>query len=159
MAEQNLRIAAELAGAPAPSARSELGVDDEEIAAWRDAANAIHVPYDERLQVHPQAEGFTRHAVLDFEDLQFPLLLHVPYFRLYSTQVVKQADLVLALYMRGDRFTRRGEGARLRLLRGDHGPRQLAFSAAPRRSSRPRSATSSSPTTTSARPPGWTSAT
>ena len=36
---------------------------------------------------------------------QYPLLLHVPYFRLYSTQVVKQADLVLALYMRGNHFT------------------------------------------------------
>jgi alpha,alpha-trehalose phosphorylase len=104
MAEQNLRVAAELAGALTEEAHA-LGVDDEEIAAWRDAAKAIHVPFDERLKIHPQSEGFTRLAVLNVEHLRFPLLLHVPYFRLYSTQVVKQADLVLALYMRGDRFS------------------------------------------------------
>jgi alpha,alpha-trehalose phosphorylase len=104
MAERNLRVAAELAGTLTHQARA-LGVDDEEIAAWRDAAAAMYVPYDERLQIHPQAEGFTQLAVLDTTDLEFPLLLHVPYFRLYSTQVVKQADLVLALYLRGDRFT------------------------------------------------------
>ncbi len=104
MAEQNLRSAAELAGHLSERAH-ELGVDDEEIAAWRDAANSMYVPWDERLQVHPQSEGFTKHALLNLEGLQFPLLLHVPYYKLYSTQVVKQADLVLALYLRGDRFS------------------------------------------------------
>ena len=33
------------------------------------------------------------------------LLLHFPYFELYRKQVVKQADLVLALHLRGDAFT------------------------------------------------------
>ena len=56
--------------------------------------------------MHPQSEGFTRHKRVRLRTAsQYPLLLHVPYFRLYSTQVVKQADLVLALYMRGNRFT------------------------------------------------------
>ena len=36
---------------------------------------------------------------------QYPLLLHFPYFDLYRKQVVKQADLVLALHARGDAFT------------------------------------------------------
>ncbi len=104
MAEQNLRMAAEFAARHAGRAQ-ELGVDDEEVAAWRDAAAAMHIPWDERLRVHPQSEGFTRHEVLDLEGLEFPLLLHVPYFQLYRRQVVKQADLVLALFLRGDRFT------------------------------------------------------
>ena len=66
------------------------------------------VPYDERLGVHPQSEGFTDHARWDFEGTgpdQYPLLLHFPYFDLYRKQVVKQADLVLALHLRGDAFT------------------------------------------------------
>ena len=104
MAEQNLRVAAEVA-ARHEAAAAALGVDDEELSAWRDAAAAMHVPFDERLQVHPQSEGFTRLALLDFEHLDYPLLLSVPYFQLYRTQVVKQADLVLALSQRGDRFT------------------------------------------------------
>ena len=36
---------------------------------------------------------------------KYPLLLHFPYYSLYTSQVVKQADLVLALYLCGDRFT------------------------------------------------------
>ncbi len=78
------------------------------------------VPKATELGIYPQAEGFTHHARWDFhatrED-QYPLLLHFPYFDLYRKQVVKQADLVLALFVRGDAFTRRGEAPQLRLLR------------------------------------------
>jgi alpha,alpha-trehalose phosphorylase len=107
MAERNLRNAAALASRYADEAAA-LGVDDEEIASWRDAAGAMHVPYDERLGVHPQDADFLHHRVPDFsawgED-DYPLLLHVPYFHLYRWQVVKQPDLVMALISRGDRFT------------------------------------------------------
>jgi alpha,alpha-trehalose phosphorylase len=104
MADRNLRNAAELASRHQQEAAA-LGVDDEEIAAWRDAAAAMHVPYDERLGVHPQDAGFLNHAIPDFTAWEYPLLLHVPYFQLYRAQVVKQPDLVLALMSRGDRFT------------------------------------------------------
>jgi alpha,alpha-trehalose phosphorylase len=110
MAEQNLRMAAEIAARHPDEARS-LEVDEEEIAAWRDAASAMHVPYDRRLQVHPQDADFTHHELMDFEGLEYPLLLHYPYFLLYAKQVSKQADLVLALLLRGDRFAP-GETAR-----------------------------------------------
>ena len=66
------------------------------------------IPWDEALGVHPQAEGFTSHQVWDFEHTrpeQYPLLLHFPYFDLYRKQVVKQADLVLALHVCGDAFS------------------------------------------------------
>ena len=66
------------------------------------------IPYDETLGVHPQAEGFTQHQVWDFAHTapeQYPLLLHFPYFDLYRKQVVKQADLVLAMHLRGEAFT------------------------------------------------------
>ena len=104
---------------PASSASST-----EEAASWRDAAEAMFIPYDETLGVHPQAEGFTRHQVWDFADTpadHYPLLLHYPYFDLYRKQVVKQADLVLAMHLCGHALHRRAEGAELRLLRGAHG--------------------------------------
>jgi alpha,alpha-trehalose phosphorylase len=107
MAQANLRAAADSAERQ-PKRAKELDVDGDETAAWRDAAERMHVPYDERLKVHPQDQGFTLHEPWDFEDTpadQYPLLLHYPYFNLYRKQVVKQADLVLALYARGDAFS------------------------------------------------------
>jgi alpha,alpha-trehalose phosphorylase len=107
MARQNLLAAAEAAKRYPDRAR-ELGVDDEESAAWRDAAEAVFIPYDETLGVHPQSERFTRHQVWDFAHTspeQYPLLLHFHYFDLYRKQVVKQADLVLAMQFHGDAFT------------------------------------------------------
>jgi alpha,alpha-trehalose phosphorylase len=107
MAQQNLVAAADLAGKHMDEADA-LGVTTEEAAAWRDAAAATVIPYDERLGVHPQAEGFTDHARWDFAHTppeHYPLLLHYPYFELYRKQVVKQADLVLAMHLRGDAFT------------------------------------------------------
>ncbi|MGH3491055.1 MAG: glycosyl hydrolase family 65 protein, partial [Actinopolymorphaceae bacterium] len=91
-----------------PRIARELGVDEEESAAWHDAADRMVIPYDTTLQVHPQSEGFTSHAHWDFAGTPpetYPLLLHYPYFDLYRKQVVKQADLVLAMHLRGDAFT------------------------------------------------------
>ena len=108
MAQQNLREAADVC-ARYPEEAREHDVTTEEMASWRDAADSMVIPYDERLGVHPQSAEFTDHAFWDFESTrpdQYPLLLHFPYFDLYRKQVVKQADLVLALHLRGDHFTR-----------------------------------------------------
>jgi alpha,alpha-trehalose phosphorylase len=106
MAQANLRAAAE-AVERHPDEAERLSVDPEEAASWRDAAEAMIVPYDEELGVHPQSESMTRHQVWDFQGTpadHYPLLLHYPYFDLYRKRVVKQADLVLALHLRGDAF-------------------------------------------------------
>jgi alpha,alpha-trehalose phosphorylase len=107
MAQQNLAAAADLAAKLSHEAR-ELNVTTEEAAEWRDAATDMFIPYDKRLGVHPQHDGFTKYARWDFagtpED-HYPLLLHYPYFQLYRRQVVKQADVVLAMQLRGDAFT------------------------------------------------------
>jgi alpha,alpha-trehalose phosphorylase len=108
MAQQNMRSAAD-ATIRHPDVAKQLGVSLEEVALWRDAAAAMLIPYDERLGVHPQSEGFTDYALWDFDATtpeQYPLLLHFPYFDLYRKQVVKQADLVLAMLLCADAFTR-----------------------------------------------------
>ncbi|GGM33717.1 glycosyl hydrolase [Micromonospora sonchi] len=107
MAQRNLLAAADAAACYRDEAY-HLGVTDEEAAAWRDAAVAMHIPYDDELDVHQQVEGFTRLQEWDFADTpqdKYPLLLHYPYFDLYRKQVIKQADLVLAMHWRGDAFT------------------------------------------------------
>jgi alpha,alpha-trehalose phosphorylase len=107
MAQVNLAAAADAATRHAEVAAA-LEVSEGEIEDWRAAAETMYVPYDEELGVHPQAEGFTKHERWDFEATpaeSYPLLLHYPYFDLYRRQVVKQADLVLAMFVRGDAFS------------------------------------------------------
>jgi alpha,alpha-trehalose phosphorylase len=108
MAQRNLRGAADVCARHVDRAR-EFGVTPDEMAAWRAAADRMRIPYDDRLGVHPQAEGFTDHEVWDFEHTrpdQYPLLLYFPYFDLYRKQVVKQPDLVLAMALCPSAFTR-----------------------------------------------------
>ncbi len=107
MVRQNLRAAADSAERQREAA-SALSVSAEEIAEWRAAADAMTIPYDEKLGVHEQAERYTSHQVWSFDTTsedEYPMLLHFPYFDLYRKQVVKQADLVLAMYLCGDAFT------------------------------------------------------
>lgn len=105
MAAHNLRVAAD-ACTRHPDASYALGVTTEETAAWRDAAAAAHIPYDEELGVHPQCAGFTTLAEWNFTaNTSYPLLLHEPYVRLYPSQVIKQADLVLAMQWQSHAFT------------------------------------------------------
>ncbi|MFF4470010.1 glycoside hydrolase family 65 protein [Streptomyces sp. NPDC001599] len=106
MARSNLLAAADAAERH-PEEATRLGVDEEESAAWRDAAEAVHIPYNEEIGVHEQHAGFTRHQRWDFANTgadQYPLMLHFPYFDVYRKQVVKQSDLVLAMYTCGSWF-------------------------------------------------------
>jgi alpha,alpha-trehalose phosphorylase len=89
-----------------PEIAERLEVDEREAATWREAAANVHIPYDEQLKVHPQSAHFTDLPEWDFDrNARYPLLLHAPYFDLYRRQVIKQADLVLAMLWYSDRFS------------------------------------------------------
>nr|WP_221378808.1 glycosyl hydrolase family 65 protein [Actinoplanes polyasparticus] len=68
-------------------------------------ADCLSIPYAEGREVHEQAAGFTRLPEWDFTDHDYPLMLSHHYLNLYRKQVVKQADLVLAMMVRPDAFT------------------------------------------------------
>jgi alpha,alpha-trehalose phosphorylase len=107
MAQRNLWEAA-AACERWPQEAGDLRVDDDELKLWRQAADVVAVPNDQHLGVLCQSQGFTQHAEWDFDATspeQYPLLLNFPYFEIYRKQVVKQADLVLAMHLRGDAFT------------------------------------------------------
>ena len=107
MAQRNLDAAAAAAERHKSAAR-RLKVTRAEIRAWRLAAKNIYIPYEPELRIHKQASQFTDHEHWDFEHTrpdQYPLFLHFPYVDLYRKQVIKQADLVLAMHLRGDAFT------------------------------------------------------
>ncbi len=107
MAQRNLREAA-AAVHRQPEVAGRLAVTDEEVHTWLRAAALMAVPYDTQRGVHMQSDAFTHHEEWDFENTpaeKYPLLLHYPYFEIYRKQVLKQADLVMALHLRGDAFT------------------------------------------------------
>ncbi|MGW4485625.1 glycoside hydrolase family 65 protein [Amycolatopsis sp. NPDC004368] len=107
MARRNLLAAAQVCE-KYPEIVHQFEVDTAELDSWRAAADAMFLPYNQELGVHPQSEGFLEHDEWDYKGTDpafYPLLLNYPYFDLYRKQVVKQADLVLALHLCGDSFS------------------------------------------------------
>ena len=108
MAKRNLAHAAAVVG-KYPDDAARLDVDADEAARWEKSSEQTAIPYNGDLGVHEQDRGFTQRAHWDFErslhNDEYPLLLHVPYFDLYRKQVVKQADLVLAMHWAGEDFS------------------------------------------------------
>ncbi|MGX7672620.1 glycoside hydrolase family 65 protein [Plantactinospora sp. DSM 117369] len=107
MARRNL-LGAVGAAELLPDRARQLGVEQAELDAWRAAAEAMHLPYDDGREVHQQCAGFTALEEWDFAGTpadEYPLLLHYPYLELYRRQVIKQADVVLAMQHCGELFT------------------------------------------------------
>jgi alpha,alpha-trehalose phosphorylase len=79
-----------------------------EVENWRKAADNMYLPFDERLKIHIQHDGFLDEKVWDFENTpadKYPLLLHFHPLVIYRHQVIKQADIVLAMFLLGDKFS------------------------------------------------------
>ncbi|MET0481106.1 MAG: glycosyl hydrolase family 65 protein, partial [Mycetocola sp.] len=87
---------------------NRLALRSTEPADWERAADAMAIPYSESLQIHPQDSQFLEREVWDLEATpqdQKPLMLHFHPLVIYRFQVLKQADVVLALFLQGDEFT------------------------------------------------------
>ncbi|WP_058301105.1 glycoside hydrolase family 65 protein [Gorillibacterium timonense] len=84
---------------------ARLQVTEAEAQGWLQAAEAMLLPYDEKLGINPQDDSFLRKAVWDFANTpqdKHPLLLHYHPLTLYRYQVCKQADTVLAHFLLED---------------------------------------------------------
>ncbi len=89
--------------------RRRIGLTDEEVDGWRRAATAMYLPYDDELGIHPQDESFLDREPWDFDATppdRYPLLLHYHPLVIYRFQILKQADVVLAMHLRGQHFSR-----------------------------------------------------
>jgi alpha,alpha-trehalose phosphorylase len=78
-----------------------------EVRAWERAASAMHVPHDDELGITPQDSAFLDKEVWDFEGTpreKYPLLLHFHPLVIYRFQVIKQADIVLAMVLLPEEF-------------------------------------------------------
>lgn len=114
MARLNLRYAASSVAAlrqESPDKFKALvhrtGLEQSEIEKWRQVAESMYLPYDDDMGIHLQDADFLDHAVWDFDNTpteRYPLLLHYHPLTIYRHQVIKQADVVLAMLLLGDEF-------------------------------------------------------
>ncbi|MEV8267060.1 glycosyl hydrolase family 65 protein [Microbacterium sp. NPDC076911] len=115
MARFNLRFAArtiremaEVDGEVYRRMVDRLDLDEDEPLAWDRAAEAMHIPFSPSLGIHPQDQVFLEREIWDLENTpadKHPLLLHYHPLVIYRYQVLKQADVVLALFLQGNHFT------------------------------------------------------
>ena len=86
-----------------------LNISHEEVEEWARAAKAMSIPYDAATGINPQDSHFLDREMWDLKNTppeKFPLLLHYHPLVIYRFQVLKQADVVLALFLQGDHFSR-----------------------------------------------------
>ena len=115
MARENLRYAATTVQALIDEDARQFvylavktGVSPDEIDEWQRAADEMYVPYDEKRSIHLQDDDFLDKEEWDFEDTppeNYPLLLHYHPLVIYRHQVLKQADVVLAMFLLGHEFS------------------------------------------------------
>jgi alpha,alpha-trehalose phosphorylase len=87
----------------------ETGVTIEELTEWERAAESMYVPYDKVRGIHPQDSNFLDKEVWDFAATprdKYPLLLHFHPLVIYRFQVIKQADITLAMFLLSHEFSR-----------------------------------------------------
>ena len=114
MARENLRYATgviESLRATEPDAYNALvhktALESSEVKAWIRAAENMYVPYDEKLKIIPQDDEFLDKERWDFRNTpadHYPLLLFYHPLNIYRKQVIKQADVILAMFLLGDVF-------------------------------------------------------
>ncbi|MFV3074524.1 beta-phosphoglucomutase [Niveispirillum fermenti] len=88
---------------------TRIGLTAAEVTLWARAAAAMYLPTDPDLGVSPQDDDFLSKPVWPFADTpadRYPLLLHYHPLAIYRHQVCKQADVVLAMLLAGNRFDR-----------------------------------------------------
>ncbi|HSH07094.1 MAG TPA: glycosyl hydrolase family 65 protein [Burkholderiales bacterium] len=115
MARENLRYAAavvERLRASHPESFDALlhktGLEASEVEDWKRAAHLMFVPYDSATGIYPQDDTFLDREPWDFEGTpadKYPLLLNYHPLNIYRRQVIKQTDVILAMFLLGHEFT------------------------------------------------------
>jgi alpha,alpha-trehalose phosphorylase len=115
MARENLRYAAQTVRSvqtTEPGAYNALvhktALQPSEVETWISAAENMYVPYDEDRKIVLQDDSFLDREPWDFQNTppeRYPLLLFHHPLNIYRKRVIKQADVVLAMFLLGDVFS------------------------------------------------------
>jgi alpha,alpha-trehalose phosphorylase len=115
MARENLRYAAQTVKSlqsAEPDAYEALAhktaLEPSEVETWSRAAENMYVPYDEDRHIILQDDSFLDREPWDFKNTppeHYPLLLFYHPLNIYRKRVIKQADVVLAMFLLDDVFS------------------------------------------------------
>uniref|UniRef100_UPI0005A8E04B glycosyl hydrolase family 65 protein n=1 Tax=Faecalimicrobium dakarense TaxID=1301100 RepID=UPI0005A8E04B len=84
-------------------------ITNEEIKLFDDVCENMYIHYDKERGLIGQDDGFLNKKVWDFENTpkdNYPLLLNYHPMVIYKHQVIKQADLILAMLLMPENFTK-----------------------------------------------------
>jgi alpha,alpha-trehalose phosphorylase len=115
MARENLRYAVETVErlkVQRPQVLDSLvlktGLDASEVEDWRRAGNNMYIPLDDKTGIYPQDDTFFDRESWDFKNTpsdKYPLLLFYHPLNIYRHQVIKQADVLLAMFLLSHEFS------------------------------------------------------
>lgn len=87
---------------------SKLKIDETEFALWQKCADRMYLPFDADLGIHPQDDSFVDKDPIDIDSIpqdEIPLVANWHPLVIWRHQVIKQADVILLLFLLGDQFT------------------------------------------------------
>ena len=115
MVRENLRYATEVVESLRATEQDaynalvqKTALEPSEAKAWIHAAENMYVPYDEKLKIIPEDDNFLDKEPWDFRNTpadHYPLLLFYHPLNIYRKRVIKQADVILAMFLLGDVFS------------------------------------------------------
>ncbi|MCI5066268.1 beta-phosphoglucomutase [bacterium] len=86
----------------------DLSLSEAECEEWQRCADGVYVPFDEKRGLIAQDDSFLSKPEWDFAGtprVKYPLLLHYHYLNIYRHQVLKQADVLMAIYLMPEQFS------------------------------------------------------
>ena len=86
----------------------ELKLSEEEFALWQKCADLMYLPFNKELGIHPQDDSFLDKDPIDIDSIpedQIPLVGNWHPLRIWRYQLIKQADVILLMFLLGDQFT------------------------------------------------------
>lgn len=88
--------------------REKMGLTDQELEKWQEAAQRMYRPFDEKKGIHPQDDSFLSKEILDVDSFTWediPLVRNWHPLVIWRYQVIKQADVILLMFLLGEVFT------------------------------------------------------
>lgn len=86
----------------------KVGYTDQEAQDWKQKADKMYIPYDEKRQLFEQHDGYFKLPHIDVDSIpveEFPLYNHWTYDRIYRNDMIKQPDVLMFLLLFNSQFS------------------------------------------------------